>query len=269
MVKKDILKTSAFGIVRIAQVPMRSQPTDSAEMVNQLLFGEHYQVIGKDTKSGWLQIINDYDGYEGWLDYRQHYEISEAYFEHINQVNYQITRSLISEISFQDNRISIVKGSIIPMGQNELFAPEESLLFEGKAETIGDQCSSEKLIEIALEFLNAPYLWGGRSPFGIDCSGFTQQIYRFCGLKLKRDASQQYQQGKTIDTLEESKVGDLLFFNNDLGKITHVGILLPDNQIIHASGKVRIDKITTEGIFNESINKYTHSLCGIRRMMRM
>ena len=118
----------------------------------------------------------------------------------------------------------------------------------------------EKLAENALMYLNAPYLWGGRSPLGIDCSGFTQMVYRLQGVDLPRDAYQQAEVGTTLSFVEESEAGDLAFFDNNEERITHVGIILENNHIIHASGKVRIDRIDQQGIFNKELGTHTHKL---------
>ena len=117
-----------------------------------------------------------------------------------------------------------------------------------------------------MRYLNAPYLWGGRSPFGIDCSGFTQLVFKFAGIKLQRDAYQQGGQGSIINFIEEVQPGDLAFFSNDEGAIIHVGIMLKDNRIIHSSGKVRIDKIDHFGIYNAETKKHSHLLKLIKRM---
>ena len=117
-----------------------------------------------------------------------------------------------------------------------------------------------KLRQNALIILNAPYVWGGRSPLGIDCSGLTQIVYRLQGIDLPRDAYQQAKVGTTLSFIEESEVGDLAFFDDKEGKVIHVGIILEDNHIIHASGKVRIDRIDQQGIFNSEIGKHTHKL---------
>jgi cell wall-associated NlpC family hydrolase len=123
------------------------------------------------------------------------------------------------------------------------------------------------LIENALLFLNAPYLWGGRTPLGIDCSGFTQLIYRMNGFDLLRDASQQATQGEVLSFIEESEPGDLAFFDNNEGAITHVGLIMSDNYIIHAHGKVRIDRLDQSGIFNVEKKVHTHKLRVIKKIL--
>nr|MBC7612643.1 C40 family peptidase [Pseudopedobacter sp.] len=121
--------------------------------------------------------------------------------------------------------------------------------------------------ETAKMFLNVPYLWGGRTHSGIDCSGFSQMIFKMLGIALKRDAWQQAEQGRLVDFLTEAKAGDLAFFDNVEGRITHVGIMLNNSQIIHASGRVKIDRIDNQGIFAAEQNKYTHNLRIIKRFV--
>jgi cell wall-associated NlpC family hydrolase len=117
-------------------------------------------------------------------------------------------------------------------------------------------------------FLNSAYLWGGRSIFGVDCSGFCQTVFRFIGIPLLRDAYQQASQGEAIGFLEETKLGDLAFFDNEEGRITHVGMLLDQDTIIHASGRVRMDTIDHLGIVNVDTGLHTHKLRIIKRMLK-
>lgn len=159
-------------------------------------------------------------------------------------------------------------GSILPIATNELFKMEEQLAFNGESKSLSQKREYDFLKQIAMKYLNAPYLWGGRSPFGIDCSGFTQNVFRICGYVLPRDASQQVKSGVVVDSLAETTPGDLAFFAGESGKITHVGIVIEENQIIHASGKVRIDGIDDRGIVHSDSGKVTHQLSSLRRILR-
>ena len=140
-----------------------------------------------------------------------------------------------------------------------------NLVFEG-SKTFNQKPKSD-IVSTAFLYLNAPYLWGGKSPFGIDCSGFTQMVYKLCGYKLLRDAYQQSNQGDALSFIEESEPGDLAFFDNEEGKIIHVGIIMENNYIIHASGKVRIDRLDHLGIYNAEQNKHTHRLRVIKKIV--
>jgi cell wall-associated NlpC family hydrolase len=139
--------------------------------------------------------------------------------------------------------------------------------FEGNVKCPEKLLTTKGIAENAYMYLHSPYLWGGRTPFGIDCSGFTQMVYKLAGIKLKRDAWQQAEQGSLIHLVDEARQGDLAFFDNDEGRIIHVGIVLPNNKIIHASGKVRLDSLDHHGIFNQETKKYTHNLRLIKRFV--
>ena len=121
--------------------------------------------------------------------------------------------------------------------------------------------------EIAQSLLNVPYQWGGRSPMGMDCSGFTQVVFKILGKKLLRDAWQQAEQGVLVNFIEEIQPGDLVFFDNEEGRIIHVGIALANHKIIHASGCVRIDNLDHHGIYNTETRKYSHNLRIIKRVL--
>ena len=256
------------GICRLSIVPVRKEASDRSEMVTQLLFGEHYVVNTYSENNKWLHITIQYDGYSGWIDHRQHTPISDAYFEQINHSEYKLCLDLTSSILYKKNPVTIVLGSVLPLATNELFKMEEQLAFNGESKSLGQRRDTDFLCQISKKYLHAPYLWGGRTPFGIDCSGFTQMVFRITGYSILRDASQQATQGSDIETLGNSRSGDLAFFANDSGKVTHVGILLGDDKIIHASGHVRIDKIDQEGIKDAESGIKTHTLHSIRRVLR-
>lgn len=255
------------GICRLSIVPVRSEASDASEMVTQLLFGDHYEIkeISKDSK--WIKIKIYFDGYEGWIDAKQFHYITDEYFEQINNSDYKICTDLTANILYHKNLLPVVLGAIIPISTNEIFKIEEHLGFNGEAKSLSARRDFDFLKSISKKYMNAPYLWGGKSPFGIDCSGFTQIVFKICGYNLKRDSSQQVEQGELIDSLGKAMPGDLAFFRNEHKKVTHVGILLENQEIIHASGKVKIDFLDENGIFNAEQKGYTHYLTDIIRIL--
>lgn len=245
-----------FGICNLAIVPLRYEPNDRSEMVSQLLFGEHFEVI--DRQNQWLHVRLAYDGYQGWMDSKQQFEISGAAFEALEAAPEVLSGDLIEYVN--DARGELVP---IPLGAGLGFLEMADLntkgyVFEGMR--LVKDPNKSKVIETAFMYLNAPYLWGGRTPFGIDCSGLTQMVYKLCGFKLPRDASQQALIGEPLSFIEESQPGDLAFFDDEHGAIIHVGLIMDDNYILHASGKVRVDRLDHLGIYNAETNRHTHKL---------
>jgi gamma-D-glutamyl-L-lysine dipeptidyl-peptidase len=257
-----------YGICRLSVIPVRQTDSDKSEMVTQLLFGEHYTVLGTSQNRQWVKIQNYFDGYEGWLSSNQHHQISPEYFEQVNNSDYKIALDISTIILFKNHHIQILMGSILPISTHELFRMEEKLAFNGDSKSLGQKWDYEQLKVVASKYLNAPYLWGGKSPFGIDCSGFTQMVFRICGYRLKRDTSEQVKQGIVIEKLGDALPGDLIFCSNSISGASHVGILLENGQVIHASGKVRIDTLTEASITNAENGKLTHVLTGIRRILK-
>jgi len=255
-----------FGVCRLSIVPVRAETSDKAELVTQLLFGDHYEVVAVSKDKKWFQIRIHFDQYPGWIDARQHHQISREYFEYINRADFRITTDINTSILHNKNPIVIVMGSIIPISASELFKMDEQFAFNGESKSLGQKRDFEFVKNTARKYLNAPYLWGGKSPFGIDCSGFTQMVFKINGYRLFRDASQQAKQGKKV-IFKDVQPGDLAFFQNKESKISHTGIVLPDNKIIHASGKVRIDHFNEEGILNTDSKTITHGLAQIRRIL--
>jgi gamma-D-glutamyl-L-lysine dipeptidyl-peptidase len=250
-----------FGFCNLSIVPCRREPSDKSEMITQLLFGEHFEII--EEHKNWVYLNSAIDGYKSWIDRKQYLPISKETFDHLSTANDSRSADVVGIISEATQNISfpITIGSRLPFIKSKEFSIENKKYnFQGSVSTPSSKPKRSQIVEDAFTYLNTPYLWGGRTPFGIDCSGFTQMVYQLNGMKLQRDASQQVEQGETLDFPEEAKPGDLAFFDNEDGAITHVGIVLPDMQIIHSSGKVHIDKLDHIGIFSEEKRNYTHNL---------
>jgi hypothetical protein len=236
-------------------------------MVTQLLYGETVKIY-EEKKKDWRRAKTAFDNYDCWIDIKQVTIITEEEFEAINSDF--VSTELVDVVEMEGSKIvtPISLGSTLPnLVNSTLTFAELDFSFEGGSINTSNLLHKDNLVGNAMMYLNAPYLWGGRSPFGIDCSGFTQVIYKLNGFKLPRDASQQAEIGDTLSFIEESESGDLAFFDNEEGNIIHVGIMLENNRIIHASGKVRIDKIDHQGIFNVDTNSYSHRLRLIKKIL--
>lgn len=247
-----------YGICNLSIVPLRAEASDMSEMVTQLLYGDHFKILERRKK--WSRIRLSFDKYEGWIDNKQFVNIGEAEYIALDENPPRMSSDIIDFVTSSNGQLVS-----ICLGSNVLACQNLNDNFEGKS--ITGLLPKKKLVETALLYVNAPYLWGGKSPFGIDCSGFTQMVYKLNGHKLLRDASQQATQGEALSFIEESEPGDLAFFDNDEGRITHVGIIMKDNYIIHAHGKVRIDRLDHSGIFNYDVRNHTHKLRVIKRIV--
>ena len=245
-----------LGICNLSIVPVRIVDSDKSEMINQLIYGDIIEIL--EEKEKWIKIKSVFDDYIGWIDKKQYFKIDDNITLDLNKPVYSI--DLVEFIENNNNELVT-----IPIGSDVSNISLMNHKFDGK--TISGKNNRNYIVSTALTFLNSPYLWGGKTPFGIDCSGFTQMVYKINGYKLSRDAKDQANQGETLSFIEESEAGDLAFFNNDQGDIIHVGIILQNNHIIHASGKVRIDRIDHSGIYNNDLNKHTHSLRYIKKII--
>ncbi|UKJ05754.1 C40 family peptidase [Solitalea lacus] len=258
--------STPFGICNLSVIPVRAEPSDRSEMVTQLLFGETFEVL--EQKENWTKVKVLYDDYIGWIGNKQYLGLEKNELDELNQHEEFVCSA---PFNFLTNALGhshyLSPGSSLPLFRGDtIFLGDEKYYFKGKAYV--PQLYPYKNMESLFKmFLNAPYLWGGRSILGIDCSGLTQVCFKIMGVKLKRDAYQQAEQGELVSFIEEGKLGDLAFFDNAEGRITHVGVLLNNHQIIHASGKVRIDSIDHQGIFNNETQQYSHKLRIIKRLL--
>ena len=251
-----------YGICNLAVIPMRASADERSEQVSQLLFGEAFEIL--EWKENWVRIISAHDGYEGWIGRLQFVMLG-----HIAYQNFKLTpppltyRAVTQAWKTADNSVIY-----LPAGSSLAFLEGVTCCIgTDRFEIVGEIGEREDMATTAKSFLNAPYLWGGRTHFGIDCSGFTQVVFKLNNIRIQRDASQQVQEGTPVENIESARLGDLAFFNNPEGRVTHVGIMLNNKQIIHASGKVKIDSIDNEGIYSEEQKRHTHKLHSIKRFM--
>ena len=234
-------------------------------MVTQLLFGEYCEILDQ-TNRDWYRVRVKYDGYEGWCQPPHLVEVSETAYEGTAQA---LTPEWVTAVEYNGHPMMVPMGSHLTAMQNGRAKwRKNEVRYDGEIwDSNKAPTDSKSIRQLAFKFLNTPYLWGGKSVFGVDCSGFTQTIFKFLGIALLRDAWQQASQGEAIGFLEETQTGDLAFFDNGDGRITHVGILLNAGEIIHASGKVRIDKIDNMGIVQSETFERTHHLRVIKRLL--
>jgi hypothetical protein len=251
-----------YAVIAVPAAPVRRKPNHRKEMVNQLLFGESVKVL-KTEGNLWVKIRSLHDGYEGWLTHTMLQPVDKNV---ATAKNVFITTDMMNKISFGDIQMNIPVGSSLPFfehGKGRIGNVAYS--FSGHYFKLDEQRPSAELVkQLTASWLNAPYLWGGRTPLGVDCSGFVQVIFKLMGIDLPRDAWQQAQEGKPVKKFADAQAGDLAFFDNK-EDIVHVGILLGEGMVIHASGKVRVDGIDKKGIMNKQTGSPNTRLRAIRR----
>ena len=253
-----------YAVVTAPAAPVRRKPDHRKEMVNQLLFGETVKVL-KEKGTLWVKIRSLHDGYEGWLTNTLLLETDEAFATTRSNI---VAADLLNTITIGGREIHIPAGSSLPLLNNgEGRIATLDYLFAGNLLNRDEQQPGiELLSQLTRPWLDAPYLWGGRTPLGVDCSGFTQVIFKQMGIDLPRDAWQQAQEGEPVKKFKSVKPGDLVFFDRG-EEIIHVGILLDEAKVIHASGRVRIDLLTKKGIKDAVTGKRTLRLNAIRRVI--
>ena len=233
-----------FGICNLNTIPVRKEKSSKSELTTQLIYGEIYKVLKKYKK--WYQIEIIDDNYKGWINYSQFFEISKDTFDNILNTKPILLQEISKEIETLDGKMLISIGAKI--SSTNALNHNLNKPYNQKQTTI---------TQTAMKYLNTPYLWGGKTHNGIDCSGFSQMVFKLNGINILRDANQQANQGKEID-FSSIQEGDLAFFGEK--KVTHVGIILKNKKIIHSFGKVRIDFLKKNGILNTETNKISHKL---------
>lgn len=253
------------GIVNQSLAAVRREPSESSEMINQLLFGEVFTII--ESYNSWLRIISINDSYEGWLDSKLTYTIPD---DQALKHNASITSNtlFLAKKTGSNYPIRLCPGSSLYGYENGHFEAGNGS-YQCLENPISDQKEdpNDEIVRIAKQFVNSPYLWGGRSPYGIDCSGLSQVVYKIMGINIPRDAGQQVKLGESVDFINMIQPGDLAFFDNEEEIITHVGIIIDKGKILHSSGFVKVDSLDHQGIFNIETQKYSHKLRVIKRIL--
>lgn len=251
-----------YGFCHLSVVPLRAEASDSSEMISQLLFGECVEVLEQTEK--WTRVKCLWDNYEAWVDSKQ-IIIGIHEQDALASLRAQVQVDRYAEVEMFNATALLSIASTINTELVNKYLANAKCRFTGRSVEMGAK-AIESISQLSLKWLNTPYLWGGRSIFGIDCSGFTQAVFKMHGVKLHRDAHQQAEQGNLVSFVEEALPGDLAFFDNAEERIIHVGIVIENQQIIHASGQVRIDRLDHQGIFNVDTKKYSHKLRIIKRL---
>ena len=260
---KHIHMSKSFGLVILPVVPVRSEPADQSELVTQLLYGETVEILESAEK--WLYVSLLSDGYKGWVDKK----MILLNFIPENSKKQVLTQALVACIEKNGTGIFYLPGgSLVPVSESgSIYVGGTEFIYPAGIFDLPEETKQQIVVELALRFLHAPYLWGGKSVLGIDCAALVQIVYSMIGIQLPRDAGDQLVFGEVVDFIDEAIAGDVAYFENSAGEIVHVGILISSSEIIHASGKVKVEKIDSNGIISTENGMYTHKLRVIKRLI--
>lgn len=251
-------------------VPVRAEAHESAEQNTQMLFGQLCEVLEEQPR--WYRIRLSEDGQEGWVDVKMIAPIAGK-----DLTAYHKALKTAAVVAFpMTYAMSENNGQTIPLTAGTRLTNYK----DGRFEVLGVgfridpsmvitkplELTQDNLLKAVRFFINTPYLWGGKNALGMDCSGFTQVVMSLFGKTLLRNASEQVTQGRTVADLSKAKAGDLAFFDHEDGRISHVGIVIDAERIIHCSGRVKVEKLDATGIFNAEANEYSHHLVSLRRI---
>ena len=269
------------GISLHSIVPMRAEAREGAEQNTQMLFGELCEIIEEQAR--WKRIRLESDGQEGWVDAKMVTKMSPAEYKSYREAYTGSSAIVAMPMAYA---VSENNGQTIPLtagtrlAKYQVTKDEAQKVFFGRFEVLGvgfridpamviaksPDLNEQNLLQTVRFFLNIPYLWGGKNAMGMDCSGFTQVIMSLFGKALKRNAGEQATQGRKISDLSKVQAGDLVFFDHEDGKISHVGVAIDSERVIHCSGRVKVEKLDFNGIFNAETGVYSHHLMAIRRV---
>ncbi len=259
-----------YAIVLTPLVPVRNEASERSEMVTQLVFGDLMTIVS--TEGDWVEVLNSFDNYRGWVSGKMLTALSKDEYEELKSSKPALVRLPLVDIKEkkQNMPIRVSIGASLP-GYNyeteQMRVADRVFTIRTMSVYKTEKTFIKDILRTASYFINTPYLWGGKSIMGVDCSGFVQIVYRVHNIDLPRDASQQISYGKVIDKFEDIRPGDLAFFHNEKGSVVHVGIVYTPKQIIHSSGNVHIDKLTPDGIWSEELDKYTHTGLVFKRLV--